>query len=102
MEEQDGDQVKLLAAQLGRWQDKISARMDRIEESIQHHSALEVERTTALRSELAGQRESVKDHEARIRTATDGVTAFKTWTGLASGGSSVLAIISFIKAFFGL
>jgi type II secretory pathway component PulJ len=102
MEDQDADQVKVLAAQLGRWQDKMSARMDRIEESIRHHSELETEKTAALRSELALLRKAVEDHEARIRNCTDGVTSFKVFSGLASGGSSVLSVVALVKAFFGL
>jgi hypothetical protein len=42
-----------------------------------------------------------QDHESRIRSLQDGVTQFKVWSGLASGGSSVMAIIAFIRAFLG-
>jgi len=42
---------------------------------------------------------SVADHENRIRSATDGVTQFKVWSGLASGGSSVMSIVALVKAF---
>jgi hypothetical protein len=41
------------------------------------------------------------DHEQRLRAATDGVTQFKVWSGLAAGGSSIVALIALIRAFFG-
>jgi hypothetical protein len=44
--------------------------------------------------------EQVRDHETRIRSATEGVTQFKIFSGLASGGSSILAVIALIKALF--
>jgi len=40
--------------------------------------------------------ESLKDHETRIRAATEGVTQFKFF----SGGSGFLSLISIIKSFF--
>ncbi|NPV55227.1 MAG: hypothetical protein HPY76_00940 [Anaerolineae bacterium] len=40
------------------------------------------------------------DHETRLRAATDGVTSFKTWSGLANGGSSILALLALVKSFF--
>jgi hypothetical protein len=46
--------------------------------------------------------EQLKDHEQRIRCVNDGVTQFKVFFGLTSGGSSILSIIALIKAFFGL
>jgi len=41
------------------------------------------------------------DHETRLRAVADGVTQFRTWSGLTSGGSSILAIAAFLKAMFG-
>jgi phage shock protein A len=101
MDEND-QAVRVLVEQLGRFQDRITARIERVEEALKSHTELEAERVAGLRQELKTLRESVGDHELRIRATTDGVTQFKTWTGLASGGSSVLAVISFVKAFFGL
>jgi hypothetical protein len=103
MDETQQDQsVQLLIQQLGRFQDRISARMDRIEESIRHHSELEAEKTTGLRSDLAALRTAVNDHETRIRAATDGITVFKTWSGLASSGSTVMSIVALVKSFLGI
>ena len=41
------------------------------------------------------------DHEQRLRSATDGVTQFKVWSGLAAGGSGIVSLIALIRAFFG-
>jgi hypothetical protein len=45
--------------------------------------------------------EMVKDHETRIRAATDGVTQFKVWSGLATGGSWIVSAMALIRAWFG-
>ncbi len=65
---------------------------------------------SALRAEQAHQKElfehrvarlevDAKDHEQRIRDATSGVTQFKTWSGLAAGGSSIVSIVALLKSF---
>jgi hypothetical protein len=41
------------------------------------------------------------DHEQRLRAATDGVTQFKVWSGLAAGGSGIVSLIAFLRAFLG-
>lgn len=41
------------------------------------------------------------DHETRLRLATDGVTQFKVWSGLAAGGSGIVSLIALLRAFFG-
>lgn len=46
--------------------------------------------------------ETIKDHEQRIRAATDGVTQFKIFSSLSSGGSSIIAIIALIKTFLSI
>lgn len=97
----DDTQARLIAEQLGRMQDMFRARLDAIEERLKHHTDLDAERTAAIRADLADLRETAKDHETRLRSATDGVTTFKTWSGLASGGSSIMAVIAFVKSFFG-
>jgi len=43
----------------------------------------------------------VTDQETRLRSATDGVTQFKVWSGLAAGGSGLVSIIALIRAFMG-
>lgn len=97
----DDAQAKLIAEQLGRMRDSINARLDAIEERIKHHTELDGERVRSVREELAALRRITEDHEGRLRSATDGVTTFKTWAGLASGGSSIFSVIALIKSFFG-
>jgi len=41
------------------------------------------------------------DHEQRLRSATDGVTQFKVWSGLAAGGSGIVSLIALLRTFFG-
>ena len=43
----------------------------------------------------------VADQETRLRGATDGVTQFKVWSGLAAGGSGLLSLIALLRAFLG-
>lgn len=46
--------------------------------------------------------EQIRDHETRLRAATEGITQFKVFSGLASGSSSILSIIALIKTFLSL
>jgi hypothetical protein len=50
---------------------------------------------------LAQLESSAQDHETRIRGLTDGVTQFKVWLGLASGGSGLVSLVAFVRAWFG-
>ncbi len=80
-------------------------------EKLSHTIDLLRAETNTLRAEQAHQRElfdtrlrtledAAKDHEQRLRSNTEGVTQFKTWAGLASGGSAIMSIIALVKAFF--
>jgi len=82
---------ELIAEQLRHALDLVRTDLAAIRAEQQHDRDFNNHRIKTL-EELS------KDHEARIRSATDGVTTFKTWAGLASGGSSVLSIIAFIKS----
>ena len=53
-----------------------------------------------LKLRISALEDAGKDHEARIRNLTDGVTSFRVWSGLASGGSSIMSIVALVKAFF--
>jgi len=79
-----------------------------VAEKLKHHLDLIKAENDALRTELAHQRElnnhrlttlekQGDDFENRIRTLQDSATTFKTWSGLANGGSSILAITAFIR-----
>ncbi len=92
-------EARLIAEQLGRMQDAFKGRMDALEEQLRHHTELDAERASAIKETLADLKEQVKDHEQRIRAATDGVTSFRVWSGLAAGGSGIVSVIAFIKSF---
>lgn len=39
--------------------------------------------------------------EQRLRSATEGVTQFKLFAGLASGGSSLMSLVAILRVFLG-
>jgi len=84
----------LLAEQLRHTVDLLRAELDSLRRTQEH------ERTMAYHR-LACMEKRADDHEARLRAATDGVTQFKVFSGLASGGSSILAIVAFIRSIIG-
>lgn len=59
-----------------------------------HDREMAIHRITLLES-------NQKDHEARLRALQDGVTSFKVWSGLASGGSSLVALLALMRAILG-
>ena len=95
------DQAAVISEQLGRLKDNIESRFQRIESLINHQNELSEERLRALRLEVGDLRRAKEDHETRIRSATEGVTQFKMYSGLANGGSGLLSIIALVKSFFG-
>jgi archaellum component FlaC len=95
------DQAAVISEQLGRLKDNIESRFQKIEALINHQNEISEERLRALRSEVGDLKKAKEDHETRIRMATEGVTQFKMYSGLANGGSGLLSIIALIKSFFG-
>jgi len=95
------DQTAVISEQLGRLKDNIESRLQRIEVLINHQNEISEERLRALRVEVGDLRRAKEDHETRIRSATEGVTQFKMYSGLANGGSGLLSIIALVKSFFG-
>ncbi len=94
-------EIALIAEQLARMRDNIEARFERLEASARHRERLDAERWQANRREMDGLHELLVDHEKRLRDVRDGVTSFRTWSTLASSGSTLASIVAFIKAFFG-
>jgi len=94
------DQAAVISEQLGRLKDNIESRFQRIEALINHQNEISEERLRFLRSEVVDLKKAKEDHETRIRSATEGVTQFKMFSGLANGGSGILSIIAFVKSFF--
>ena len=79
--------AELVAEKLRHTLDLIKAENDALRTELQHQRELNQHRLTAL--ETQG-----KDFENRIRSLQDSATTFKTWSGLANGGSSILAILA--------
>ena len=86
--------LALLAEQLRHASNLLSAQIQSLEAKILHQNALTQQRLTMLEDQ-------VRDHETRIRAATEGVTQFKLFSGLASGGSGIMSLVAIIKAFLG-
>ena len=84
---------QLLTEQLKHLNTLYKARFDALEEKLRHNKEVHDHRLDALESLTA-------DHETRIREATQGVTQFKLFSGLASGGSGLMSLVALIKAFF--
>lgn len=95
------DQAAVISEQLGRLKDNIESRFQKIEALINHQNEISEERLRSLRSEVVDLKKAKEDHETRIRSATEGVTQFKMYSGLANGGSSILSIVALVKSFFG-
>ena len=74
----DDTQYQLIAEQLGRMKDNIESRFKRVEGMIEYSCTLEKERLDGIRGEIIEIKEITKDHETRLRTATDNITALKT------------------------
>jgi hypothetical protein len=87
-------QAALLAEQLRHTVDLLRAELDSVKATQSHN-------TDFMAHRLAVMEKRVDDQEVRIRSATDGVTQFKVFSGLASGGSSILAIIAFLRSVIG-
>ena len=94
-------EVALITEQLARMRDNIEARFERLEAAALHRSNLDAEHWQANRRELDTLHKMLQDHEQRLRDVSDGVTSYRTWITLTSGGSALAAIVAFIKAFFG-
>jgi len=84
---------QLLAEQLKHLNTLYKARMDALEEKLKHTKEISDHRLSALEA-------SSRDHETRIRAATQGVTQFKLFSGLASGGSGLMSLVALIRSFF--
>jgi hypothetical protein len=87
-------EASLLAEQLRRTIDNMRSELDAVKAGAAHDRELMLHRI----KELEGAR---NDHETRIRSLQDGATTFRVWSGLASGGSSVISLAAFLKVMFG-
>ena len=90
----DDNRTNLLISQLQHANSLMNARLKAIEARLAHQQALTAQQVRRLEAQMA-------DHEARLRTATEGVSQFKIFSGLASGGSGIMSLVAIIKAFLG-
>jgi hypothetical protein len=91
----DSSQAQLIGEQLNHLRDNINARLDHLENLIQHKAQLDAEQKAAMRTELADLREICRDHETRLRDVASGVTQFR----FMIGGASLASVAALVKAF---
>ena len=84
----------LLTEQLRHANNLLQGQIRTLEARLAHQQAMNNQRLAILE-------EQIRDHETRIRAATEGVTQFKLFSGLASGGSGLMSLVAIIKAFLG-
>ncbi len=88
------ESTALLTEQLRHANALLQAQIKTLDARLAHQQAMNQQRLAMLE-------EQIRDHETRIRTATEGVTQFKLFSGLASGGSGLMSMVALIKAFLG-
>lgn len=84
----------LLTEQLRHANNLLQAQLKGLEARMTHQQAMNHQRLAILE-------EQIRDHETRLRAATEGVTQFKLFSGLASGGSGLMSLVAILKAFLG-
>lgn len=90
----DDLQIELLESQIKRLTDSIEARFQRIETNLNHHSTLDAEKLSQVKSDLGTLKTAIKDHEDRIRIVDDSVISNKTTTTLIQAGQAALTLIA--------
>lgn len=88
------DQAALFAEQMRHAMDLLRAEVNSLHALHDHDMEM-------CRLRLSSLETASRDHELRIRADTDGVTQFKMWAGLASGGSGLMALAALIRSFLG-
>lgn len=86
--------VALLTEQLQHANHLLQAQIKALEVKVTHLQVMNQQRLAALE-------EQAREHETRIRTATEGVTQFKLFSGLASGGSGLMSLVALLRTFLG-
>ncbi len=90
----DEKTAALLTEQLRHANHLLQGQIKTLEIRLAHTQRLNDQRLALLESQI-------RDHETRLRAATEGVTQFKLFSGLASGGSGLMSLAAVLKAFFG-
>jgi multidrug resistance efflux pump len=86
--------AELIAEQLRHTIDLLRAEIETLQREQAHQRAL-------IEQRLANLESAADDHENRLRSVTDGVISFKVWSGLASGGSSLVSLAALLKVLGG-
>ena len=84
----------LLAERLGHSLNLIRAELRQIRQSQEHQAEMFERRFQHIEA-------LTSDHEERLRQNTEAVTQLKVRSYISSGGSSLVSIAAFIKAFLG-
>jgi hypothetical protein len=90
----ESSEADLIAEQLRHTIDLLRAEIAQLRQVQEHDREMSAHRLRALE-------EQARDHEARIRAATEGTTQFKMWSGLATGGSWIASAAALIRAWVG-
>ncbi len=93
----DGDSSNLAAELMA---EKLVHAMDMMRAEIAALRAEQGHQRELFDHRIAQLEDAAKDHEQRLRSNTEGVTQFRQWAGLASGGSAIVSVIALVKAFF--
>jgi hypothetical protein len=88
----DDPQTALIAEQLRHANSRLQAQLSALQAEQRHTRELCDHRLQDLE-------DRVSDHETRLRSATDGVTQFKMWSGLANAGSGLFSVLALLKSF---
>lgn len=84
----------LLTEQLQHANHLLQGQIKALQAQLDHQQRMNQQRLLILE-------EQMRDHEQRIRAASEGVTQFKLFSGLASGGSGLMSLAAILKAFLG-
>ena len=90
----ESPETALIAEQMTHALDILRAEIASLRADLDHQREMSDRRLSTLEADQS-------DHENRIRSATDGVTQFKVWSGLSSGAASLLSLAAFIRTLFG-
>jgi hypothetical protein len=84
----------LLTEQLRHANHLLQGQIRALQTQLEHQQGMNQQRLLILE-------EQIRDHEKRIRAASEGVTQFKLFAGLTSGGSGLMSLAAILKAFLG-
>ena len=72
--------------------ESIRGELKLMRTELQHHRELSERRLNAIEK-------ICEDHESRLRDVTNGVTQFRFWSSVSSGGSTAMSLLALLKSF---